>query len=170
MEAARRILVFGYGNPGRLDDGLGPAFVDQLEALRLPDVTCDCDYQLNVEDASLVAAHDLVVFVDAAATGPEPFALRRVAPQSELSFSTHSVSPAAVLGLARDMFGRCPPAFTLGIRGYEFNAFGETISSRARGNLRAALDFFLELLRDDNFRAAAARTPTVAAALTGSQP
>ena len=35
----RRLLVIGYGNPGRLDDGLGPAFAAQVERLQLPDVS-----------------------------------------------------------------------------------------------------------------------------------
>ena len=29
-----RLLVYGYGNPGRLDDGLGPALVAELAARR----------------------------------------------------------------------------------------------------------------------------------------
>ncbi len=171
MSAVRnepRILAFGFGNPGRLDDGLGPAFIDALEAAPPSGVTLDSDYQLNVEDANLVAVHDLVVFVDAAVSGPEPYSFRPVEPQTELSFSTHSVSPAGVLGLARDTFGRCPRAFVLGIRGYAFNEFGEALSAKAQLNLRAALDFFLELLRDENFRAPAARVPQVAAAMSGS--
>lgn len=170
MTAALRILVIGYGNPGRLDDGLGPAFADALEALDLPDVTCDADYQLSVEHAELVAAHDVVVLVDAALDGPAPFSIRTIEPQTELSFSTHSVSPAALLGLARDLFGHCPRGYLLGIRGYEFNEFGERLSQPARHNLSAAVSFFAGLVRERRLPASpAVGAPNGVAATSGSQ-
>ena len=31
-----KALVIGYGNPGRLDDGLGPALAEAVEKLDLP--------------------------------------------------------------------------------------------------------------------------------------
>jgi hydrogenase maturation protease len=142
-----RILVLAYGNPGRRDDGLGPALAAALEDLHLPGVTIDSDYQLTVEHAADVAEHDVVVFADAACTGPEPFSFARIAPQAAVGFGTHSVSPAAVLALARDLFGRTPAAYVLGIRGYEFNAFGEGLSPRAQDNLAAARDLLPSILR-----------------------
>ena len=43
-------LVIGFGNPGRLDDGLGPALAARFEAKGLDDVVVDADYQLTVKD------------------------------------------------------------------------------------------------------------------------
>ncbi len=34
--APRRILLIGYGNPGRGDDGLGPLLAARIEALAIP--------------------------------------------------------------------------------------------------------------------------------------
>ncbi|MCU0662068.1 MAG: hydrogenase maturation protease [Myxococcota bacterium] len=141
MTAEGKVLIFGFGNPGRLDDGLGPAFAQRMEQETPAGVTVDCDYQLNVEDASTVAQHELVLFVDAAEAGPEPFWLNRLEPVTHLSFSSHSVKPDALLGMARDVLGKTPSAFILGIRGYEFNEFGERLSEQAASNLEAALDF-----------------------------
>ena len=141
----QRVLVLGYGNPGRLDDGLGPAFVEALEAMSLPGVTVDANYQLNVEDAVELPKHDVVVFVDADASGAEPFYIRPVEPEgAEMSFSTHHVSPEAVVALGRDMFHASPAAYVIGIRGYEFNEFGQRLSAKAQANLTAALTFFQE--------------------------
>lgn len=134
------MLLIGYGNPGRLDDGLGPALAAAIERLRLPGVTVEADYQLSVEDAAEVAKHQAVVLADADAAGPEPFSVRRLEPAADsLSFSTHSVSPGAVLALARELFGAEPEAWLVGIRGYEFNEFGERLSERAQANLEAAV-------------------------------
>lgn len=140
MSARPRMLVVGFGNPGRLDDGLGPALAQAVAELGLPDVEVDSDYQLTVEDAAVAAEHDVIVFADADETGPEPFALRRLELGSTRpTFSSHHVSPAGVLALAKDLFGAEPECWLLGIRGYEFNAFGERLSGAARDNLRAAL-------------------------------
>jgi hydrogenase maturation protease len=146
----RKVLVIGYGNPGRLDDGLGPAFVDALESLAIPNVTFDADYQLTVEDAADLAGHDVVVFVDADASGPEPFYLRPVqAGGAEISFSTHHITPEAVVALGREMFDAHPDAYVIGIRGYEFNEFGQRLSDKAQANLSAALAHFQDIVNRD---------------------
>jgi hydrogenase maturation protease len=135
-----RVLVIGYGNPGRLDDGLGPALAAAIEAAALPGVTVDADYQLSVEDALEVAQHDIVVLADADVSGPEPFSLRRLEPTPGVGFSSHSVTPGALLFLARDRFHARCEAWVLGIRGYEFDGYGEGLSPRAAANLAVAVD------------------------------
>jgi len=146
------VLVVGYGNPGRLDDGLGPALAEALEKLDLPGVAVDADYQLTVENAADVAEHDVVVFADAHVSGPEPFSVRRVRPgPGTVGFSSHSVEPQAVLVLARQLFAAEPEAYVLAIRGYEFDAFGEALSDRARVNLAAAVDYMQTALRTGCF-------------------
>lgn len=141
-----RILVIGYGNPGRLDDGLGPALAEALESLELPGLTVEAEYQLTVEDAALVAEHDVVVFADAAVDGPEPFEFRSVEPVAGAGFTSHSVEPAGVLALARELFGARTAGYVLGIRGYEFDEFGERLSAGARANLEAATRFLERLI------------------------
>ena len=145
------MLLIGYGNPGRLDDGLGPAFVAALETMGMPGVVTDSDYQLTVEDAAAVAEHDVVVFVDAACVGPEPFSFGKLAPGDSSSFSTHSVRADGVLALAEELFSARTAGYLLGIRGYEFNEFGERFSEGAQANLAAALAFFEPVLRERNF-------------------
>jgi hydrogenase maturation protease len=156
-ERPRDILLIGYGNPGRRDDGLGPALAAEIELLGLVGVTVDSDYQLTVEDAAAVARHELVVFADAAAAGPEPLSFERVEPKSATSFSSHSVEPAAVLALAQELFGSRAPGYCLGIRGYEFNVYQEQLSERARANLATAVRFIESVLQTGDFEQAAAR-------------
>ena len=139
------ILVIGYGNPGRLDDGLGPAFAGQVQALNLPGVSVESNYQLNIEDAELVSTFDLVVFADASVDADEPFAFGPMDPKPPVvGFSSHSITAESLLGLAGELFDAAPPAFAMAIRGYDFNEFGETISDAAAGNLAGAVEFFRE--------------------------
>ena len=145
------ILVIGYGNPGRLDDGLGPALAEEVERLNLPEVTVDANYLLTVEDAPLIAAHELVIFADASVRKEEPFLFERIMPKSTLSFSSHSVAPAHLLGLAYELFGAATEAYILAIRGYAFDDFGERLSPRARQNLDKAVEFLVSLIHERRF-------------------
>lgn len=154
-----RVLVYGYGNPGRRDDGLGPALVRDLSAGGLGvSVTLETGYQLQIEDAALVAEHDVVVFADADRAGREPFALCRIEPRHAAAFTTHAVAPEAVLALAHEHFGGRTTGFVLGIRGYDFEDFGEALSPDARRNLAAAVDYMDRALRDGTFAGEAAVT------------
>ena len=154
----RKTLLIGFGNPGRLDDGLGPACAEAVDALDVPGVTVEANYQLNVEDASQMAEYDVVVLVDAAVSGKEPFDFKVVEAARELSFSTHSVEPGALVTLARDFYQAAPRVYTLAIRGYEFNEFGERLSEQARTNLKAAIEFITKVIQHDLFDSATTGT------------
>jgi hydrogenase maturation protease len=152
-DAAPRVLVYGYGNPGRLDDGLGPALADRLAASGLPGVTVETNYQLAVEDAAAVAEHDVVVFADASIEGPDPFSFTRLTPRPDASFTTHVLPPEALLAIAGEHFGAETPGYLLAIRGHEFDEFGEYLSKPARDNLAAAEAFLTEVVRSGSFEA-----------------
>lgn len=155
-EKTKEVLLIGYGNPGRCDDGLGPALAGELEKLNIPGVTVDANYQLSVEDAEAVANHKVVVFADADTTGPEPFSFRAIRPRSYLSFSSHSLDPPAVLALAQELFGAKTEGYLFGIRGYAFNEFNETLTEKAQANMELAVNFFRSLVAGGSFRHAAA--------------
>lgn len=148
---ANRVLIIGYGNPGRLDDGLGPEFAARVEKLRLEGVTVDSNYQLAVEDAAAIAEHDFVVFVDADTAGTAPFHFSRVVPREHMSFSSHSISADALMAMAENLMGSTAEGYMLGIRGYRFNQFGEAISPEAEDNLKQALAFLNQALEDRDF-------------------
>jgi hydrogenase maturation protease len=134
------MLVIGYGNPGRQDDGLGPAAADALAALEPTAIDVSTGYQLAIEDGLAAAAHDLVVFVDAARDGAAPFAVTPVEPLPHAAFTTHDVSPGQVLAIARDLYGRAPTGVLVAIRGYRFD-FALGLTPEARRNLALALDW-----------------------------
>lgn len=141
------VLLIGYGNPGRLDDGLGPALAESIRQMGLDHVTVESCYQLAVEHAEQAAHYDVTIFADADMNGPEPFRFDRLEPKMDAAFSTHAIAPAAVLGLARDLFNATADGYILGIRGYDFDDFGEGLSPRARGNLAAAVKFLESALQ-----------------------
>ena len=133
------VLVIGYGNPGRLDDGLGPAFASAIEEWDLPNLTVEIGYQLSIEDAHLASLYDFVIFADASVNTNGPFHFRELEPFFTLEYTSHHLQPSGVLGIAHSLFDSKVRGFELGIRGYEFEDFGEGLSEKARKNLDAAL-------------------------------
>jgi hydrogenase maturation protease len=138
----KKILLIGFGNPARADDGLGPALAEKIESKNLSLVTVEADYQLTIEDSAQAAEHDIVIFADASADGAEPFSFEPVVAKYSDGFSTHSVEPAHIMALAESLFGSKAKGFILGIRGYEFDRFGEGLTDKAKANLKKAVDFF----------------------------
>jgi hydrogenase maturation protease len=148
MSTDTRVLVIGYGNPGRCDDGLGMALAERIEALQIPGVAVLTRYQLNVEDADDVAKHQVVVFLDACLCAPPPYFFRELeARAGTLEFTTHSLAPEGVLGLAHDVFGAPTKGYAVAVRGYDFHGVTEEISDDAKVNLEEALAFLAEALQ-----------------------
>ncbi len=146
-----RILVYGYGNPGRQDDGVGVVLAEELEAWSRsgrPGLAFDTNYQLNAEDALTVAEHDVVIFADASPDQREGFLFRALCPSAAVSFSTHAMSPESVLALSEELYGAHLAAYLLTIRGYEWEPNG-VLTPGARSNLDAAKSFMTRFLDQD---------------------
>lgn len=140
--ATRDVLLLGYGNPGRQDDGLGPRLVEAMQACGIEGLEADADYQLTIEDAHRIAGHQTVIFADAHASGPEPFAFTRLkAIERPPAYTSHHLDPSDVMELAGSLFGATTDAYLLAIRGYTFGEFDEHLSDRAAANLEKARTF-----------------------------
>jgi len=141
------ILIVGIGNPSRGDDALGPCLIERLEQLDLPGVELLTDFQLQVEYALDMQGRETVIFVDASVSCGEPYALAAVEPVADASYSSHELSPAAVLHAYARLFGPPPKSYALAIRGYRFE-LGEGLSPQAGRNLEAALVRLGDLARN----------------------
>ena len=141
--AVRPILVFGCGNLSRGDDALGPLCVGQLrDALAAGGrVECLDDYQLQIEHALDLVGRERVLFVDASLRCDAPFEVTPLQPRQDASFTTHAMSPQALMQVFRDLHGQPPPPCTLlAIRGGSFE-LGAPPSAAALAHLAAALSW-----------------------------
>lgn len=148
--APRPLLLFAWGNPARGDDALGPALVDLFAARQgrgeFAGLELLTDYQLQVEHALDLAGRERVLFVDASVSATPPCELGRLRPERDTSYTTHAMSPAAVLAVYEQINGvPAPPAWLLSIRGYVFG-LGRPLSERAGANLQAAFAVAREFL------------------------
>jgi hydrogenase maturation protease len=139
-------LIFTWGNPSRGDDALGPAMYELLQQEDFSGVDLLTDFQLQIEHAIDLEGRERVLFVDASTSASAPFELVRLQPEQDASYTTHAMSPQALLSVYRQVNGCAPPpAWLLSIRGYEFG-LGLPLSPQANKHLQAAFNHIKRLL------------------------
>lgn len=144
------ILVFGYGNLSRGDDAVGPLLLEYLERhADLSRVELLTDFQLQIEHALDLQHREWVMFVDAAVNLSKAFTFRQLTPCKDNSYTSHAMSPAALMQVYVDITRQSPPpCFLLSIKTNSFE-LGESISQTAADNLLQASQFATRLLSLD---------------------
>ncbi|MBN1962503.1 MAG: hydrogenase maturation protease [Deltaproteobacteria bacterium] len=142
------ILLYGFGNPGRQDDGLGVALVDELERLAIPNCSFEQNYQLNAEDALLISKFDIVIFVDASLR-VENYSITPLTPALEIGFTTHAMNPASVVALCKELYGVLPQCYLFELHGCEWEMH-EGISIEGQKIFKDALAFIIPILQSYN--------------------
>jgi hydrogenase maturation protease len=141
-----QVLIFAWGNPSRGDDALGPDLLERIGPRA--GVELLTDFQLQPEHVTDLRDRDLVLFADASVSCAPPFSFTRVTASRDPSFTSHAMSPAALLAAYGEVYGvEPPPCFVLAIRGEHFE-LGESLSNAARAHLDAALGLVERLLAD----------------------
>jgi hydrogenase maturation protease len=124
------ILVIGFGNPLRGDDGVGWRVAQALEAMALPEqvtiITCQ---QLTPELAEPVSQASLVILIDAARGGIPGTIDCQLVPLETQPPPTlgHHVEPGALLAYAQALYGSAPPLWLWTIMGEAFES-GDSLS------------------------------------------
>lgn len=139
------LLVIGYGNTLRGDDGVGPRVAEAIARMQLPSVRTLVCQQLSPEHAEPISRADTVVFVDAAVDAPHEVQLRPLQPGDSTQLMAHAADPRTMLALARDVFGHAPQAWWLTIPATELG-FCEHLSTTALQGLERAVELIREFL------------------------
>jgi hydrogenase maturation protease len=131
-----RLLVIGYGNELRRDDGVGPRAARAVAAWQLPGVEGVAAHQLTPELAERIGQAERVVFVDA---GQDDVVLTRsIEPSRTAQVLGHTGEPRELLALAEALNGRRPEAWLITLPAPELS-FGEGLSAAAEHGLAEAL-------------------------------
>jgi hydrogenase maturation protease len=128
-ELRPRVLVIGYGNSLRSDDGIGCRVARELQSrLDGPRVEVIECRQLAPEMAEKIRGAALVIFVDAAAEGsPGEWRHHRLHAEDASPTFSHAPAPAALLALAADLYGAAPEGHLFTVCGSSFG-YGEDFS------------------------------------------
>jgi hydrogenase maturation protease len=131
----RKLLILGYGNPDREDDGVAWHILRALTIkLGLPSPESYEDefpeseqidfafhLQLTPEMAEDIASYPYVCFIDAH-TGniPEPVRLIDVESEFQRSPFTHHLTPQSLMSMCESVYGKRPEAALLSVLGHRF--------------------------------------------------
>jgi hydrogenase maturation protease len=122
-----RVLIVGYGNPLRGDDGIGWVAAQKLGQKFKNDsrVGSLAVHQLTPELADPISKVELVLFIDAAeGQPPGHLCCTFITPQprrsNQAQSMTHDFDPPRLLTMARTVYGCCPQAMLFTIAGQEF--------------------------------------------------
>ncbi len=108
------------------------------------------DFQLQIEHVVDLEKRERVIFVDASVSGKAPFEFHQIQADKDDSYTTHAMSPQALLSVYEKVNKQTAPAsFMLSVRGYEFG-LGLAMSDEAGANLDEAVGFIKQRLTDRN--------------------
>jgi hydrogenase maturation protease len=156
---SRSVLILGYGNTLRRDDGAGAVAARLLAAdprLQRDGVEVREAYQLLPEMSLDLAEVTLAVFVDADAAGlPGSVTVRGIDPETaarsdadargEPGASSHHVGGGELVALAATLGGRAPDAVAIGI-GVADMGLGEGLSPAVESALPQVVDLVVDLV------------------------
>jgi len=133
------LLVIAIGNESRGDDALAPLLIRQLQSESGTDqIEFIEDFQLQVEHVTDLVGRTTVLFIDADMSCDAPFHFSAITAAQDNSYTSHAMTPFAVLHTFKQVYGTdAPPCYLLRVRGYGFE-LGEELSPEAAANLTLA--------------------------------
>ena len=143
------LLIIGYGNTLRGDDGVGQLIAHRLEAiLGSNGILIIACHQLTPELVETISRADEVVFVDVTEDGQagdiRSFALQ---PETAAGAFTHNISPSALLAASANLYGVCPRGQVISISGTHFD-YGETLSLPVEKAIPQAVSLIRQMIED----------------------
>jgi hydrogenase maturation protease len=142
------VLVIGYGNTLRNDDGAGQIVAEIVQSWKIPQVFTLATHQLTPELAENIAHADLVIFVDATITqanSSPSLQLQQLEAKDTITNLGHSGDPRSLLSLAQVLYHTTPLAWWLLIPAVNFD-FGENLSPITQQAIKEALAKIKEII------------------------
>ncbi|WP_293061653.1 hydrogenase maturation protease [Okeania sp. SIO2B3] len=146
-----KILVIGYGNTLRSDDGAGQGVAELVAEWKLPNVRSLPVHQLTPELAEPISQAELVIFVDVyPATSEQGLQIHQLCvphtphTQERGEFESqglnigHTGDPRSLLALSQFVYNNVPPAWWILIPAVNFE-FGEDFSRETAQGITDAL-------------------------------
>lgn len=129
MNQVHSVLVIGYGNSLRGDDGIGIAAAEQLrdtiQNSRVRIITCQ---QLTPELANEMSKVDRVIMIDAAkGETPGQVTVTKIETSNDSATFTHELQPSTLLACSQELYGKNPATYLVSVTGYSFD-FSDELS------------------------------------------
>lgn len=158
----KKILILGYGNPDREDDGVAwhvlraltiklglvPPGSYEDEFPESAHIDFAFHLQLTPEMAEELASYEHVCFIDAH-TGniPEPVRFIPVESQFQNSPFTHHLTPQSLMSMCETIYGKKPEAVLLSVLGHRF-LFTRELSRETAERVAQAVELIWHWLQE----------------------
>jgi hydrogenase maturation protease len=143
----RSILVIGYGNPLRSDDGVGQQIAKEIAGWELPNVETIAVHQLTPELVELLARVDSAIFVDAYSGTTDQDIQIRPLELAESGITTgHWCEPQVLLAMTQALYGSHPRSWWVMVPGVNFE-LGDACSSIAQQGIENGLQQIEQLIK-----------------------
>lgn len=150
LSCSEDVVVIGYGNTLRGDDGVGWVVAEHLASTIQPCqawvITC---HQLTVELAEALSKATLAILIDArVGATPGLIACEEIQPVPGAAPSLHHhMAPESLLACAEVIYGRAPRTLLVTVTGASFE-YGEELSPAVRAALPLVIKHVKSLLPD----------------------
>lgn len=148
----KKILVLGYGNPLRGDDGIGWTTASVLKDMFQDDrISIETCHQLTPELAEQFSESEVVILIDADAQGmPGEIKVKQIAPTDPFFDPTnHFSKPETILSMAKELYGKAPKAYLASITGETFEV-QEDLSPLVKKVIPNLVDRIQIIIDDEN--------------------
>jgi hydrogenase maturation protease len=140
------ILIIGYGNNLRSDDGVGRYLAEIIDQQELPLVKTLSVHQLTPELVLEITESKAVIFIDAIASLTDEITLQSLEPSQDKTRLGHTSNPEHLLSLCKNLYHKCPSAWLLTIPTNNFE-FGEMFSDLTQNAIAPALVILTQLIK-----------------------
>jgi hydrogenase maturation protease len=139
------ILILGYGNSLRSDDGAGRRVAEKIAQQQWEGVLSLSLHQLTPELAEELSQARAAIFVDAIASDTAKVSVKTLKPEEIGGDFSHFTDPSSLLALAQALYGKAPPAWWVLVPGINF-AMGEILSAVAEVGVAEAVAVVEQLI------------------------
>ncbi|WP_016949994.1 hydrogenase maturation protease [Anabaena sp. PCC 7108] len=140
------VIVIGYGNELRGDDGIGQRIANSIESWHLLTVKSFAVHQLTPELAVNLAKADLAIFVDACINSEAgEVQVKSLLINNSSVFSEHQSDPQSLLALTQSLYGYSPPAWLVTVPGVNFE-LRDSLSPIAEKRIGIALTKIINII------------------------
>ncbi|MBD2346721.1 hydrogenase maturation protease [Anabaena subtropica] len=142
----KTVMVIGYGNDLRSDDGIGQWIANEIASWHLPSVESVAVHQLTPDLVDSLASVDLAIFVDACLP-VENFdvQVQSLLPACDIDSNVHTGDPRSLLALTEAIHGNFPVAWWVTIPGMNFEV-GDRFSRTMEAGKAIALVKIVQIL------------------------
>ena len=143
----KKILIIGYGNTLRGDDGIGQIIAEEIEKLNLEGIEILALHQLTPDIAGKIIEYKGVFFIDASQnTELNEVQVLPLQPSENSPKIEHAMNPEDILKLAEDLYNFYPKAFCFLIPARNFS-FTESLSDLTKSMIQPAIKIITEKIK-----------------------